>query len=100
MRECKPGVWENKTKQMKDERWIGDGLKTGDVDRRTPPEKGEEPTLAEVVTVPPLMRGFSSAPTPASGTTRRVRRRAIRMETVELVSGPGNKTAETYPHPG
>ena len=25
MRECKPGVWENKTKQMENEKWIGDG---------------------------------------------------------------------------
>jgi hypothetical protein len=32
------------------ERWIGDGWKTGDVDRRTQPEQGEEPTSAEVVT--------------------------------------------------
>ena len=32
------------------EKWSGDGQKAGDVDRRTPPEQGEEPTLEEVVT--------------------------------------------------
>ena len=51
MMELKPGVWEDKTKQMENERWIGDGKKTGDVDRRTPPEQGGRPTSAEVVTV-------------------------------------------------
>jgi hypothetical protein len=33
---------------MENEKWISDGWKTGDVDRRTPPEQGDEPTLAEV----------------------------------------------------
>ena len=46
----KTGVWEDKTKQMENEKWIDDGWKTGDADRRTSPEQGEEPTSAEVVT--------------------------------------------------
>ena len=49
--EFEPGVWEDETKQMENERWICDGKKAGDVDRRTPPEQGEGPTSAEVVTV-------------------------------------------------
>ena len=32
------------------EKWSGDGEKAGDVDRRTPPEHGEEPNSVEVVT--------------------------------------------------
>ena len=36
---------------MENEKWIGDGSKTGDVDRRAPPEQGEASALAEVVTV-------------------------------------------------
>ena len=54
MMEFKPGVWEDKTKQMENEKWINDGKKTGDADRRTSPEQGEEPTSGEVMTVPPL----------------------------------------------
>jgi hypothetical protein len=50
MMELKPGVWEDKTKQMENEKWINDGSKTGDADLRMPPEQGEEPTSAEVVT--------------------------------------------------
>ena len=37
---------------MENEKWIGDGKKAGDITRRTPPEQGEGPTLAEVVTGP------------------------------------------------
>ena len=48
--ELEPGVMEDETKPMENEKWIGDGLKVGDVDRRTPPEQGEGPTSAEVVT--------------------------------------------------
>ena len=33
------------------EKWIDDGQKTGDAERRTPPEQGEEPTSVEVMTV-------------------------------------------------
>ena len=35
---------------MENEKWIDDGQKDGDVDHRTPPENGEGPTSAEVVT--------------------------------------------------
>jgi hypothetical protein len=35
---------------MENEKWIGGGWKAGDVDHRMPPEKGEGPTSAEVVT--------------------------------------------------
>jgi hypothetical protein len=45
MRGCKPGVLENKTKQMENEMEMA-----GDVDRRTPPEQGEGPTSVGVVT--------------------------------------------------
>ena len=38
---------------MENEKWISEGQKVSDVDRRTPPEQGEGPNLAEVVTVPP-----------------------------------------------
>jgi hypothetical protein len=31
----KPGVLEDKTKPMENEKWINDGQKDGDVDRRT-----------------------------------------------------------------
>ena len=37
----KTGVWEDKTKPMENEKWIDDGQKTGEVDRRAPPEQGE-----------------------------------------------------------
>jgi hypothetical protein len=46
----KPGVYENKTKPMENEKWINDGKKTSDVDRLAPPEQGEASTSAEVVT--------------------------------------------------
>ena len=36
---------------MENEKWIGAGQKAGDDVRRTPPEQGEGPTWAEVVTV-------------------------------------------------
>ena len=36
---------------MENEKWIGGGMETGDVDCRKPPEQGEGPTLAEVVTL-------------------------------------------------
>ena len=39
-----------KTKQNENETWIGGDQKAGDFDR-TPPEQGEGPTSAEVVTV-------------------------------------------------
>ena len=42
----KPGVWEDKTSDFDRRR-----QDTGDVDRRTSPEQGEEPTSAEVMTV-------------------------------------------------
>ena len=45
-----PGVKEDETKPMENEKWISDGSKVGDVDRRTPPEQGEGPTTVEVVT--------------------------------------------------
>ena len=48
--ELEPGVMEDKTKPMENEKWISDGLKVGDFERRTPPEQGEGPTSAEVVT--------------------------------------------------
>jgi hypothetical protein len=35
---------------MENEKWIDDVQKTGDADRRTPPEQGEETTSVEVVT--------------------------------------------------
>jgi hypothetical protein len=38
---------------MENEKWIA-----GDVDRRTPPEQGEEPTSAEVVTETLKSHGF------------------------------------------
>ena len=41
---------EDKTKPMENEKWISDGQKVGDVDRRTPPEQGEGTTPVEVVT--------------------------------------------------
>ena len=48
--EWKPGVYnEDKTKN-ETETWIGGDQKAGDVDRRTPPEQGEGPTSAAVVT--------------------------------------------------
>ena len=47
----KTGVWEDKTKPMENEKWINDGQKTGDVERRAPPEQGEATTSAEVVTI-------------------------------------------------
>jgi hypothetical protein len=48
--ELKPGVREDKTTPMENEKWIGNGWKAGEVDRRTPPKLGEGPTSAEVVT--------------------------------------------------
>ena len=45
MMELKPVVWEDKTKQMENEKWISYGQKTGDVDHRTPPEQGEGLTV-------------------------------------------------------
>ena len=48
----KTGVWKDKTKPMENEKRINDGQKTGDVERRAPPEKGEATTSAEVVTIP------------------------------------------------
>ena len=50
----KTGVWEDKTKPLENEKWINDGQKAGDVDRRAPPEQGEATTSAEVVTNPNL----------------------------------------------
>ena len=50
MEELKPGVQKTKTKQMENEKWIGDDQKAGDGDCRTPLEQGERPTPAEVVT--------------------------------------------------
>ena len=41
-------------KPMENEKWINDGEKTGDVDRRAPPEQGEATTSAEVVTIVPI----------------------------------------------
>ena len=41
---------ENKTKPIENEKWIGDSQKVDDFDRQTPPEQGEGPTSAEVVT--------------------------------------------------
>ena len=52
----KTGVWEDKTKPMENEKWINDGQKAGDVDRRAPPEQGEATTSAEVVTLVVDMR--------------------------------------------
>jgi hypothetical protein len=46
----KTGVWEDETKPMENEKWINDGWKTGDVERRAPPEQGEATTSVEVVT--------------------------------------------------
>ena len=51
MWELKPGVQKTKTKQMENEKWIGDGQKADDIDRQTPLEQGERPTPAEVVTL-------------------------------------------------
>ena len=45
-----PGVQEDKTKPMENEKWINDGQKTGDFDLRAPPEQGEALTSVEVVT--------------------------------------------------
>ena len=42
----KTGVWENKTKQMENEKWIDDGQRTGDAEHRS----NKDPSSAEVVT--------------------------------------------------
>jgi hypothetical protein len=44
----KQGVYEDENKT--NEKWINDGEKTSDVDRRAPPEQGEASTSVEVVT--------------------------------------------------
>ena len=56
----KTGVWEDKKKTMENEKWINDGQKTGDVERRAPPEQGEATTSAEVVTTADIERFFNS----------------------------------------
>ena len=50
-----PGVMEDKTKPKEIEKRISDGKKASDFDRRTPPEQGEGPTSAGVVTGPKLL---------------------------------------------
>jgi hypothetical protein len=42
------------------EKWSGDGEKAGNVNRQTPKEQGEEPTLVDVVTVCAVNRRFIS----------------------------------------
>jgi hypothetical protein len=45
--ELESGVMEDKTKPMENEKWISDGWKVGDVDRRMSPEQGEGPTISD-----------------------------------------------------